>query len=101
MRRLRPRDRAQTRGFRWVMGRTFVLFCHAPCCWTFLGNGLSLFPEVTMRFRCLPIVALIAAAFAAAQTPRTAKLPEVPYVPTENTVVDAMLKLAGVKNTDV
>jgi SAM-dependent methyltransferase len=54
-----------------------------------------------MRFRCLPVAVLFAGAFAAAQTPQTAKLPEVPYVPTENTVVDAMLKLAGVKNTDV
>lgn len=54
-----------------------------------------------MRFRSLPVAALLVACFAAAQTPRTAKLPEVPYVPTENDVVDAMLKLAGVKSTDV
>lgn len=54
-----------------------------------------------MRFRCLPAAALLAVAYGAAQTPRTAKLPEVPYVPTENSVVDAMLKLAGVKSTDV
>ena len=54
-----------------------------------------------MRFRTLPVAALLALSFAGAQTPQTAKLPEVPYVPTENTVVDAMLKLAGVQNTDV
>lgn len=54
-----------------------------------------------MRFLFLPIAALLAIAYVAAQTPRTAKLPEVPYVPTENSVVDAMLKLAGVKSTDV
>lgn len=54
-----------------------------------------------MRFLFLPIAALLAIAYVAAQTPRTAKLLEVPYVPTENSVVDAMLKLAGVKSTDV
>jgi SAM-dependent methyltransferase len=54
-----------------------------------------------MRSRCLLSAALLATSFAAAQTPRIAKLPEVPYVPTENTVVDAMLNLAGVKNTDI
>src|SRR3974377_1345984 len=83
------------------MARTFVPLCHAPCAWTSLANGLWLFPEVTMRFRCLSGAVVFAVAFAAAQTPQTAKLPEVPYVPTENTVVDAMLKLAGVKDTDV
>jgi len=54
-----------------------------------------------MRSRGLPVAALLALSFASAQAPQTAKLPEVPYVPTENTVVDAMLKLAGVQNTDV
>ena len=29
------------------------------------------------------------------------RTPDVPYVPTANNVVEAMLKLAGVKNTDV
>jgi SAM-dependent methyltransferase len=53
-----------------------------------------------MRFRCLPVTAVLAVV-AAAQIPQTVKLPEVPYVPTENTVVDAMLKLAGAKNTDI
>ena len=36
-----------------------------------------------------------------AQAPQAARTPDVPYVPTTNTVVQAMLKLAGVKNTDV
>jgi SAM-dependent methyltransferase len=61
-----------------------------------------------MRLRRLlpgPLFAAVFAAlftlvFAAAQTPKNAKLPDVPYVPTENSVVDAMLKLAGVKSTD-
>jgi len=43
---------------------------------------------------------LVMSALALAQgTP--AKTPDVPYVPTANSVVEAMLKLAGVKNTDV
>jgi SAM-dependent methyltransferase len=54
-----------------------------------------------MWFRCLPVAVLLAAAVAVAQNPKTATLPEVPYVPTENTVVDAMLKLAGVTKADV
>jgi SAM-dependent methyltransferase len=54
-----------------------------------------------MGFRCLPVAVLLAAAVAVAQNPKTATLPEVPYVPTENTVVDAMLKLAGVTKADV
>jgi SAM-dependent methyltransferase len=54
-----------------------------------------------MRSRRLALTALFLLSFAAAQTPKQAKLPDVPYVPTDNTVVDAMLKLAGVKNTDV
>jgi SAM-dependent methyltransferase len=53
-----------------------------------------------MRFRRLPAILLLSACFAGAQSPKTAKLPEVPYVPTDKTVVDAMLKLAGVKSTD-
>jgi SAM-dependent methyltransferase len=54
-----------------------------------------------MRVRRLPWAVFFVVALAAAQTaPKTAKLPDVPYVPTENTVVDAMLKLAGVKSTD-
>jgi SAM-dependent methyltransferase len=55
-----------------------------------------------MRFRRLPLIVIFGAAFAAAQTtPKTARLPDVPYVPTQNDVVDAMLKLAGVRSTDV
>jgi len=48
----------------------------------------------------LPHVAccLLLAALAAAQ-PR--RVPEVPFIPTPDAVVDGMLKLAGVKSTDV
>jgi len=54
-----------------------------------------------MRLRRLPVAALFLVVFAAAQTSKTVIVPEVPYVPTDNTVVDGMLKLAGVKSTDV
>jgi SAM-dependent methyltransferase len=54
-----------------------------------------------MLLRRSLIAAFFVAFLAAAQGPKIAKLPEVPYVPTENTVVDGMLKLAGVKSTDV
>ncbi len=52
--------------------------------------------------RICPWVApiLFSLSFAAAQTPPKI-FPEVPYVPTENTVVQAMLNLAGLKSTDI
>ena len=37
----------------------------------------------------------------AAQTPQPKRAPDVPFVPTTDQAVDAMLKLAGVKKTDV
>ena len=56
-----------------------------------------------MRFRTSPVLVLagvaVLASLAWAQAPPKAL--DVPYVPTSNSVVDAMLKLAGVKNTDV
>ncbi|MBV8907101.1 MAG: methyltransferase domain-containing protein [Acidobacteriia bacterium] len=54
-----------------------------------------------MQLRPWPMAALFVVSIAAAQTPKMAKLPEVPYVPTANTVVEAMLKLAGVKSSDI
>jgi SAM-dependent methyltransferase len=54
-----------------------------------------------MRLGRLPLTALFLISFAAAQTPKTVQVPEVPYVPTDNTVVDGMLKLAGVKSSDI
>src|ERR1041385_3329856 len=58
--------------------------------------GYSRLPEVSMRY---PLVAgvLIAIGVAAAQTPHL----DVPYVPSPNLVVDGMLKLAGVKSSDI
>jgi cyclopropane fatty-acyl-phospholipid synthase-like methyltransferase len=46
-------------------------------------------------------MALFLVPVASPQAPQVPRIPEVPYVPTENEVVDAMLKLAGVKSTDV
>lgn len=46
--------------------------------------------------RCLAF-AVLTVTFTAAQTPR----PEVPYVPTNNDAVTAMLKLADVKKSDI
>jgi precorrin-6B methylase 2 len=45
------------------------------------------------------LVALLSAAVATGQTPR--REPDVPYVPTTESAVAAMLKLANVKSTDV
>jgi SAM-dependent methyltransferase len=53
-----------------------------------------------MRIRPLLAAALLIVSVAAAQTEPKPR-PEVPYVPTENAVVQAMLDLAGVKNTDI
>jgi SAM-dependent methyltransferase len=54
-----------------------------------------------MRSRWLFAAILFAVSYGAAQAPEPKKLPEVPYVPTENAVVDAMLKLANVQSTDL
>ena len=53
-----------------------------------------------MRIRPVIATALLFVSFAAAQTEPKPR-PEVPYVPTENAVVQAMLDLAGVKSTDI
>jgi SAM-dependent methyltransferase len=49
---------------------------------------------------CL-VVATLSAGAAAAQTPQPRREPDVPYVPTTEEAVQAMLKLADVKKTDV
>jgi len=53
-----------------------------------------------MRLRLASGV-LLAAALAAAQNGSANRILDVPYVPSPNAVVDGMLKLAGVKATDV
>jgi precorrin-6B methylase 2 len=56
----------------------------------------------TLSSAPLSLALLLVAAFpVAAQNPQTARTPEVPYVPTTEEGVKAMLKLADVKNTDV
>ena len=47
------------------------------------------------------IAAMLSAAVVAAQTPKPAREPDVPYVPTTEPAVEAMLKLANVKKGDV
>ena len=53
-----------------------------------------------MRFRQLA-AALLVISGAAAQKSQTTHAPDVPYVRSSNAVVDAMLKLAGVKKSDI
>ena len=52
------------------------------------------------RLGCLLTVAL-SLSIGAAQIPQRGRTPDVPYVPTTDEAVDAMLKLAGVKKSDV
>jgi len=47
------------------------------------------------------VVALLSMTALGAQTPQAKRDPDVPYVPTTEAAVQAMLKLAGVKKTDV
>ena len=55
---------------------------------------------VRRRFSCFAIAMLLAAG-AAAQSPKPRRQPDVPYVPTTEAAVKAMLTLGGVKSTDV
>ncbi len=52
-----------------------------------------------MTFRAIS-TALLLLSFAAAQAPQPKHPPDVPYVPTQDPVVHAMLRLAGVTNND-
>jgi precorrin-6B methylase 2 len=54
----------------------------------------------TARYSCLA-GALLFTSFAAAQTAQPRRTPDVPFVPTTDEAVQAMLKLADVKKTDV
>ncbi len=47
------------------------------------------------------VVALLSITALGAQSPKPKREPDVPYVPTSEAAVQAMLKLAGVKKTDV
>ncbi len=53
------------------------------------------------KSRSYLVVAALAVTVAAAQTPQPRRAPDVPYVPTTEEAVEAMLKLADVKKTDV
>src|SRR4051794_7482883 len=58
-----------------------------------------------LRRTFLPLLlasaALLSLTVVNAQSPKPARQPDVPYVPTTEEAVQEMLKLAGVKNTDV
>src|SRR5499433_3628230 len=54
-----------------------------------------------MHLRKSCLLAVVLAFTAAAQTPQPRRSPDVPYVPTTEEAVQAMLKLAGVKKGDV
>ena len=56
--------------------------------------------NIHLTSRIILTVALSAAVLAA-QSTKTARTPDVPYVPTTEKAVEEMLKLAGVKKTDV
>jgi SAM-dependent methyltransferase len=49
----------------------------------------------------LPLTTLLAASGACGQQSKPSKEPDVPYVPTTEQAVDAMLKLAGVNKNDI
>ena len=53
-----------------------------------------------MTFHCV-LPAILSVAIAAGQSVAPARQPDVPYVPTTETAVQEMLKLAGVKKTDI
>jgi SAM-dependent methyltransferase len=50
---------------------------------------------------CYPVVAVLSVVVVAAQSAAPRREPDVPYVPTTEAAVQAMLKLAEVKKTDV
>ncbi len=50
---------------------------------------------------CICLAAMLSVAIAAAQTPQPRRDPDVPFVPTTDEAVAAMLKLADVKSTDI
>src|SRR5215467_8207880 len=54
-----------------------------------------------MRFRKCTAALILIASLAAAQTSQPRRAPEVPFVPTTDEAVRAMLKLADVQKTDV
>src|SRR5882762_5263706 len=54
-----------------------------------------------LRPRCYLIPVILFLAVAAAQTAQPRRDPDVPYVPTTQNAVEAMLQLANVKKTDI
>jgi precorrin-6B methylase 2 len=56
---------------------------------------------IKTKFRSLVLAGMLSVAFAAAQTPKPVRTPDVPYVPTTEAAVQEMLKLAKVQKSDV
>jgi len=54
-----------------------------------------------LRTNYLAVAALLSVSMAAAQSPAPQREPDVPYVPTTDKAVEAMLKLAGVTKADI
>lgn len=56
---------------------------------------------MTMKTRSYLAAAVLSITLAAAQTPQPKRAPDVPFVPTTDEAVEAMLKLGQVKKTDI
>ena len=54
-----------------------------------------------LKPRCYLISAILSLAVAAAQTAQPRRAPDVPYVPTTQAAVEAMLQLASVNKADI
>src|SRR5689334_5811955 len=71
----------------------------APICATLRDRRCSMLRRNT--FSVFAAAALLSAGIAAAQSGAPRREPDVPFVPTTEKAVDAMLKLAGVTKADV
>src|ERR1700694_4187348 len=68
------------------------------------NNRIAIRRETMLIRKSIPyclVFAMLSASLAAAQTAQQRREPDVPYVPTTEQAVEAMLKLADVKKTDV
>jgi SAM-dependent methyltransferase len=68
-----------------------------------LSLALEVHTRIMIRTKLgsILVAAILSTAFAAAQTPKPVRTPDVPYVPTTEKAVEEMLKLAKVQKSDV
>jgi SAM-dependent methyltransferase len=68
-----------------------------------LSLGLEVYNETMTKTKLgsYIVAGILSMAFAAAQSPKPARTPDVPYVPTTEKAVQEMLKLANVQKSDV